>query len=128
MQIYDYGHPVFKAEATHRVNFSEVPSTRSPVTEAEEAAPASPLWLVVLGFFALVWGGNRLKHALAWKTLKSRVQSRRPFHSIPCSSCQFFSPNPYIQCAVHPDKAMSTEAIDCSDYCNRKESNELSES
>jgi hypothetical protein len=37
-------------------------------------------------------------------------------HLIPCNKCRYFSSNAYIRCAVHPSKAMTPEAIECSDY------------
>lgn len=33
-----------------------------------------------------------------------------------CKSCQFFSNNPYLKCALHPSTALTKEAKDCSDY------------
>lgn len=35
---------------------------------------------------------------------------------IPCTSCRFFTNNPYLRCAVRPDTALTPQAIDCSDY------------
>ncbi|WP_373544031.1 hypothetical protein [Chamaesiphon sp.] len=35
---------------------------------------------------------------------------------VACNRCQYFSSNPYIQCALHPVVVMTTEAIDCKDY------------
>ena len=36
--------------------------------------------------------------------------------SIPCSSCHYFSPNPYIKCTLHPNSVLTNEAINCQDY------------
>jgi hypothetical protein len=35
---------------------------------------------------------------------------------IPCKRCQFYSHNPHLQCAVHPLKVFTPDAIHCSDY------------
>jgi hypothetical protein len=35
---------------------------------------------------------------------------------VPCKNCQFFKNNPYLQCAVHPALALTSEARNCSDY------------
>jgi hypothetical protein len=38
---------------------------------------------------------------------------------IPCQNCYFFSRNSLLKCAVHPTTAMTSHAIDCSDFCDR---------
>ena len=38
-------------------------------------------------------------------------------HQIPCSNCQFFTGDYQLKCALHPNTALSEEAIDCSDFC-----------
>ncbi|MBD2463747.1 hypothetical protein H6G89_22355 [Oscillatoria sp. FACHB-1407] len=35
---------------------------------------------------------------------------------IPCTTCRFFTNNPYVKCAVRPDLALTKQAIDCTDY------------
>jgi hypothetical protein len=37
-------------------------------------------------------------------------------HKAPCYRCQYFSDNPYVKCALHPDTALTEEAVDCRDY------------
>jgi hypothetical protein len=39
---------------------------------------------------------------------------------IPCQNCHFFSKNSLLKCAVHPTTAMTTDAVGCSDYCDRR--------
>lgn len=36
--------------------------------------------------------------------------------SIPCAQCYYFSTNVYVHCSIHPSKALTVEAIGCSDY------------
>ncbi|MCY7337011.1 MAG: hypothetical protein LH613_12495 [Chamaesiphon sp.] len=35
---------------------------------------------------------------------------------VPCDRCQYFSHNPYIKCALHPDTVLTDRAVDCRDY------------
>ena len=35
---------------------------------------------------------------------------------VACHRCQYFSSNPYVQCALHPVVVMTEQAIDCKDY------------
>lgn len=38
---------------------------------------------------------------------------------IPCQNCYFFTRNSLLKCAVHPTIAMTSQAINCSDFCDR---------
>jgi hypothetical protein len=40
----------------------------------------------------------------------------RSASKIPCKRCQFYSHNPHLQCAVHPFRAFTPDAVHCSDY------------
>ncbi|MGG6281083.1 hypothetical protein ACQ4M3_05935 [Leptolyngbya sp. AN03gr2] len=48
---------------------------------------------------------------------RTRWKERLAPHPIPCYRCQFFSNNPFLKCAVHPNVVLSQQAVDCSDYC-----------
>ncbi len=37
----------------------------------------------------------------------------------PCKNCQFFNDNNYLKCTVHPDTALTKEALNCSDYLSQ---------
>jgi hypothetical protein len=37
--------------------------------------------------------------------------------TIQCKNCQFYSPNFYLHCAVHPSRVLKLDAIECPDYC-----------
>lgn len=43
---------------------------------------------------------------------------QRPL-KIPCQNCYFFTRNSLLKCAVHPTIAMTSQAADCSDFCDR---------
>jgi hypothetical protein len=46
----------------------------------------------------------------------SKKAGGKPCSQIPCSNCLFFSNNPHLRCAVHPSKALTKNAINCTDY------------
>lgn len=51
------------------------------------------------------------------KVLRERwFNSNRCTSQIPCRNCRYFTSNPYLKCAVHPDTAATDAAIDCADY------------
>jgi hypothetical protein len=52
-------------------------------------------------------------------TLKNFHQPSLQNQPIACKNCRFYSPNFYVQCAVHPSKVMKPEAANCSDYCHK---------
>jgi hypothetical protein len=63
---------------------------------------------------------------LAYLGLSKKLSLLKSFHQpslqnppIACKSCRFYSPNFYVQCAVHPSKVMKPEAVSCSDYCHK---------
>ncbi|MFM2060921.1 MAG: hypothetical protein RLZZ507_591 [Cyanobacteriota bacterium] len=41
-------------------------------------------------------------------------------HQVPCKNCKFFSNNHYLKCAVKPDIVLTEEAVNCSEYCQKK--------
>jgi hypothetical protein len=51
--------------------------------------------------------------------IRSLHQSSPQSKPIACKNCRFYSPNFYVQCAVHPSKVMKPEAVNCSDYCHK---------
>jgi len=50
------------------------------------------------------------------KTLKNRSATLQYFNQVPCRTCQFFTNNQYLKCAVHPSTVLKQQAINCSDY------------
>lgn len=69
--------------------------------------------------FACAWG---LMGGLVWVWLRIWRQDYgylRHLHSIPCSSCHYFSGNCHLNCALHPAEACTEGAIACSDWACR---------
>ncbi|NJP08796.1 MAG: hypothetical protein HC866_04365 [Leptolyngbyaceae cyanobacterium RU_5_1] len=65
--------------------------------------------------FAIVWAIVTSLDRELPKFMQKRVSLKQPL-GIPCRSCQFFSSNAYLKCAVHPTTALTDEAVSCSDY------------
>ena len=87
----------FKATNTHNVQ-----------------VPQGALILIPL-CFACAWAiAVRLSHLP--KISRDKHLSLKRHSKIPCRSCQFYSNNPYIRCAIRPTDALTEQAIDCSDY------------
>lgn len=62
-----------------------------------------------------------LKNSASWKHLRDRFFSVSKYKKIPCVNCRFFCNNPYLRCALHPDKALTTKAVNCLDYTSSEE-------
>ncbi len=48
--------------------------------------------------------------------VRDGIIEAKKMHQIPCANCQFFTRDYHLKCTVHPAKALSHEAIDCTDY------------
>jgi hypothetical protein len=55
-----------------------------------------------------------------WKDARKNLIQLQRLHQIPCSHCLFFTGEYNLKCAVHPCKALSEEAIGCTDYQTAK--------
>lgn len=53
----------------------------------------------------------------SWIAAKEGIDTVKRLHQIPCSDCRFFTGNYHLKCPVHPNNALTEEAINCSDYC-----------
>lgn len=72
-------------------------------------------------FYAVLgWLIFSLMMSAIFTVIRSEIFSLEPISQVPCRNCQFFSSNPYLQCAVHPGMALTDKAINCSDYCPQK--------
>lgn len=78
------------------------------------------LWLVHLVLvpvcFVAAWGMMGL---VAWNLIsagRDGLAQARQMHQIPCSECRFFTGEYYLKCTVHPERALSEEAVNCGDY------------
>ncbi|MFM7323717.1 MAG: hypothetical protein ACKO4L_02115 [Nodosilinea sp.] len=54
-----------------------------------------------------------------WQCLaitRESLHRAQVMHQIPCARCRYFTNNPLLKCPVHPQVALSEEAIGCGDY------------
>ncbi|NJN29115.1 MAG: hypothetical protein HC824_00535 [Synechococcales cyanobacterium RM1_1_8] len=67
-------------------------------------------------FAGLAWGLVLLG---IWQILaagRDTVRRSQAMHQIPCAGCQFFTNDHRLKCPVHPQAAMTAEAVNCSDF------------
>lgn len=68
-------------------------------------------------FYALAaWGFVLAAFWSIWAIVRDSAQQTKQLHQIPCSNCLFFTNSAYLKCPVHPDSALTEEAINCPDY------------
>jgi len=72
--------------------------------------------------FVSAWGLSLLCIWSAWSAFRKGVVQAKVMHTIPCANCQFFSEDYRLKCSVHPQEALTEQAIGCSDYSVRTES------
>ena len=87
----------------------------------EVTVPSGGILLIPFSFVIVAWALVFLSRLEFWKSVGNRVATPKPCRKSPCLECRFYQNNPYLKCAVHPDKALSTEAKDCPDYWSRKQ-------
>ncbi|HEY9632164.1 MAG TPA: hypothetical protein V6D14_02075 [Coleofasciculaceae cyanobacterium] len=80
--------------------------------------PDGTLFLVPISFM-MVWAIIVLMYSDIWKIARHGMLTRQHTHQVPCRNCQFFIDNPYLKCAVHPSTALTSQALNCSDYCSK---------
>ncbi len=92
------------------------PQTRSsefnPVYFQEKPLSPEVLILCVFGTCLLLW-------VVLYKRMGARKSIPPTFEAdrkIQCQHCQFYSPNFYLHCAVHPSRVLKLEAMECPDY------------
>lgn len=68
-------------------------------------------WVIIL---MLVW---TVGSAIIASVTKAKIM-----HKIPCSGCEFFTNDYRLKCTIHPAIANTETAINCSDYCPRRNS------
>ncbi|NWF58170.1 MAG: hypothetical protein HXY43_02315 [Fischerella sp.] len=92
-----------------------------PLNQApSDAASAHQSSIAVIGIVSAYLGFTVLVIALLRSNLSKAILNRiftiKHNHQIPCGKCQYFKNNRYLQCAIHPTKVLSQEAINCPDY------------
>lgn len=98
----------------------ETPAYQSPMTP-EQSFSTGDLLLVPLSFAAVVWVVLFVMHFNFWKSVRSRLSNLPTVSQLPCTNCKYFKNNPYLKCAVQPDKVLRTEATECPDYSSNEE-------
>ncbi|TAE61839.1 MAG: hypothetical protein EAZ76_14690 [Nostocales cyanobacterium] len=68
------------------------------------------IWAIILLIFQKI--RSNLDHKMYF--------SIHSLNQVPCKNCQFFANNHYLKCAVKPDIVLTEEAINCSEYCPKK--------
>jgi len=48
---------------------------------------------------------------------RQHFSSFKPPPKTLCHRCRYFSDNHYLKCALHPETALTEQAVDCRDYC-----------
>ena len=98
-----------------------------------EVSPSLPLWmgplLACIALGSILYFFVRVPRILAdvfklyeEDELKSQSFSKPLFFELtPCKRCRYYNNSLYLRCAVHPSKALTEHAIDCSDYCPTSE-------
>lgn len=99
----------------------EVPAYQSPMRPEQSFFSTGDLLLVPLSFAAVVWVVLFVMHFNFWKSVRSRLSNLPAVSQLPCTNCKYFKNNPYLKCAVQPDKVLRTEATECPDYSSNEE-------
>lgn len=91
------------------------PSELSTASSNKNLLSPELLSLAVLGVFFLLY-------VTLYRKVCNPKETRTPYQyrlSIPCKHCRFYSPNSYLQCAIHPSRVLRFDAAHCSDYYPR---------
>lgn len=51
-----------------------------------------------------------------WAFLTETIQTSRRLHKIPCARCRYCTNTHLLKCAVHPQTALTEQAIQCPDF------------
>lgn len=73
-------------------------------------------------FFILTWSMLFFFVFSAFSSTKQGIETIKTMHQIPCSKCQFFTGSYQLKCTVNPKIALTEEAIGCSDYFCKNDS------
>lgn len=105
---------VVESTVNREMNLNEVSDRQTPVNDG--GMPVQGFWAAPVVLIALAGIVLALRRSLTWKLTHSYAPPPPKLRQLPCSNCRFFGSNPYLKCAVHPDKALKAEAMTCSDY------------
>jgi hypothetical protein len=85
-------------------------------TQFEEFNLPDNALIVIPLSFMLAWTFVTLVCSDFWSLTRYSFVTAKQAQKLPCQNCQFFKNNPYLQCAVRPALALTSEARNCSDY------------
>jgi len=91
------------------------PSELSTASSNRNLLSSELLSLAIFGVFVFLY-------VILYRKVFDPKEMRTPYQyrlSIPCKHCRFYSPNSYLQCAVHPSRVLKFDAVHCPDYCPR---------
>jgi hypothetical protein len=105
---------------------NDVAQTTQSNLKVENVKPlerVSSDFIMLGGFigFVICWAAIFLmlskRVRLARKEIAINIKT---LEQIPCKNCNFYSNDPHLKCAVNPSAVMTEKAVDCTDYCTRK--------
>lgn len=122
-----YGNEFLNVYGFRENNFNQkTPSGTIAITAKPDGTkpniltmPDGAMFMVFLGFSTIMiivllrFPGFR-------KMARDRTGTVKHLDRFPCRNCRYFTDNPYLKCAVHPDTALTKLVIDCPDYCDRR--------
>jgi len=86
-------------------------------------ASSSSVYIIPLTFFTL-WLIYLLLSTDILKFAKHKILMMKHSEEVPCKSCRYFTNNPYLRCAVNPSVALTSQAVNCSEYCPLNKEND----
>jgi len=86
-----------------------------PGYRGAETISASDTASLVVASILIILATAALIYARIPKTIQHSF-SLKLCSKVPCHRCQYFSHNPYLKCALHPESVLTEQAVDCQDY------------
>ncbi|WP_404789921.1 hypothetical protein [Altericista sp. CCNU0014] len=67
---------------------------------------------IILGWSFVFFLGSSL-----WTFFRETVRVSQRLHQIPCANCRFCTNSSFLKCTIHPQSALTEQAIQCPDFC-----------
>jgi hypothetical protein len=88
-----------------------------PLIEAFTLQPVfAPLCFIIICVLMI------LMLQIIWTSACIGIANLKRLHQIPCPDCRFFTDDFRLKCTVHPNLALTEEALNCCDFCSKKTS------
>jgi hypothetical protein len=78
------------------------------------------LFLLPFGLMTF-WLLLMLKFSDTLNIASNKIKTLKILTKLPCRNCQYFTNNHFLKCAVRPSTALTEEAMNCPDYCSKKQ-------